>query len=102
MVDVTLLMTHQDGWNGRFLLATVKLPAVPRVADRVRPTAVGSYFTVRDVLFDARKVTVRVDDVSEKDQPLAQLLARGWTEPGRNEPCLCGSGKKYKRCHGGR
>ena len=21
-------------------------------------------------------------------------------EPGRNEPCVCGSGLKYKRCHG--
>ncbi|HVQ96796.1 MAG TPA: SEC-C metal-binding domain-containing protein [Mycobacteriales bacterium] len=21
-------------------------------------------------------------------------------EPGRNAPCPCGSGKKYKRCHG--
>ena len=21
-------------------------------------------------------------------------------EPGRNEPCPCGSGKKYKKCHG--
>lgn len=21
-------------------------------------------------------------------------------EPGRNEPCRCGSGKKYKKCHG--
>ncbi len=21
-------------------------------------------------------------------------------KPGRNEPCYCGSGKKYKRCHG--
>jgi preprotein translocase subunit SecA len=20
--------------------------------------------------------------------------------PGRNEPCFCGSGKKYKLCHG--
>jgi len=20
--------------------------------------------------------------------------------PGRNDPCFCGSGKKYKRCHG--
>ncbi len=20
--------------------------------------------------------------------------------PGRNEPCFCGSGKKYKHCHG--
>ena len=21
-------------------------------------------------------------------------------KPGRNEPCFCGSGKKYKHCHG--
>ena len=20
--------------------------------------------------------------------------------PGRNDPCWCGSGKKYKKCHG--
>ena len=25
----------------------------------------------------------------------------GGTKPGRNEPCPCGSGKKFKRCHGG-
>ena len=23
-----------------------------------------------------------------------------WGKVGRNEPCPCGSGKKYKRCHG--
>jgi SEC-C motif-containing protein len=22
------------------------------------------------------------------------------TKPGRNEPCFCGSGKKFKQCHG--
>lgn len=25
----------------------------------------------------------------------------GGSKPGRNEPCPCGSGKKFKRCHGG-
>ncbi|MGH3825042.1 MAG: SEC-C metal-binding domain-containing protein [Pseudonocardiaceae bacterium] len=24
----------------------------------------------------------------------------GASEPSRNAPCPCGSGKKYKRCHG--
>ena len=24
----------------------------------------------------------------------------GGKEPGRNDPCPCGSGKKYKKCHG--
>ncbi|MBE7249442.1 MAG: SEC-C domain-containing protein, partial [Actinomycetospora chiangmaiensis] len=23
-----------------------------------------------------------------------------WGRVGRNEPCPCGSGKKYKHCHG--
>jgi len=27
-------------------------------------------------------------------------LAQGMPAPGRNEPCPCGSGKKYKHCHG--
>ena len=24
----------------------------------------------------------------------------GWGKVGRNEPCPCGSGKRYKQCHG--
>jgi preprotein translocase subunit SecA len=30
----------------------------------------------------------------------AQQPVRAATKLGRNEPCYCGSGKKYKRCHG--
>jgi uncharacterized protein YecA (UPF0149 family) len=38
----------------------------------------------------------------------AGVVARGGVEPikrkvakvGRNDPCPCGSGKKYKKCHG--
>ena len=29
-----------------------------------------------------------------------QPPARAQAKPGRNDPCPCGSGKKYKRCHG--
>ena len=29
------------------------------------------------------------------------LPQRKQSVPGRNEPCYCGSGKKYKVCHGG-
>ncbi|RPJ81797.1 MAG: hypothetical protein EHM18_16465 [Acidobacteria bacterium] len=28
------------------------------------------------------------------------LKAEGKTHPGRNDPCTCGSGKKYKKCCG--
>lgn len=31
---------------------------------------------------------------SSKDEGVPQV------RPGRNEPCWCGSSKKYKKCHG--
>ena len=34
--------------------------------------------------------------VLEKAQP----FVRGGQKVGRNDPCPCGSGKKYKHCHG--
>ncbi|MDB5867114.1 MAG: preprotein translocase, SecA subunit, partial [Betaproteobacteria bacterium] len=29
-----------------------------------------------------------------------QPFVRGGEKVGRNDPCPCGSGKKYKHCHG--
>jgi preprotein translocase subunit SecA len=34
------------------------------------------------------------------EQPGAAPFVRGDRKVGRNEPCPCGSGKKYKQCHG--
>jgi preprotein translocase subunit SecA len=34
--------------------------------------------------------------VAEKTQP----FVRSGKKVGRNDPCPCGSGKKYKHCHG--
>lgn len=43
---------------------------------------------------------------AEPDDPLVALLEAHRVEPrgdlGRNEPCWCGSGRKYKKCHLGR
>ncbi len=33
-------------------------------------------------------------------QPVAQPIRREVARVGRNDPCPCGSGKKYKKCHG--
>ena len=27
-------------------------------------------------------------------------MPSGWSDVGRNDPCPCGSGKKFKKCHG--
>ena len=33
-------------------------------------------------------------------ETIQQQPVRAEKTPGRNEPCFCGSGKKYKLCHG--
>jgi len=40
--------------------------------------------------------------LANTDQPLAETPPAGGEYPkvGRNDPCPCGSGKKYKQCHG--
>ena len=34
------------------------------------------------------------------DRPSPQTIKRQGDKIGRNDPCPCGSGKKYKKCHG--
>lgn len=41
-----------------------------------------------------------VDELHEAKAQVAQPLIRAQTKVGRNDPCPCGSGKKYKHCHG--
>ncbi len=38
--------------------------------------------------------------VPMQSEPVQQQPVRAEKTPGRNEPCFCGSGKKYKLCHG--
>lgn len=45
-----------------------------------------------------RKSVVSDDDAPIPDAPVDQARAGG--TPGRNDPCPCGSGKKYKKCCG--
>jgi preprotein translocase subunit SecA len=65
-----------------------------------------------------RHVTTSVDDLEEAfqrkkrreleqarmagggEQRTVQQVVRSAEKVGRNDPCPCGSGKKYKKCHG--
>ncbi|MDX8397708.1 MAG: preprotein translocase subunit SecA [Mariprofundaceae bacterium] len=46
--------------------------------------------------------TVRYNRVEEEARPAQKTVKRDLPKVGRNEPCPCGSGKKYKQCHGRR
>ena len=47
---------------------------------------------------DTTKMTTVMSKVGGR--PTANVKAPGSKKIGRNDPCFCGSGKKYKRCHG--
>ena len=40
------------------------------------------------------------DESGEPQTVAADQTGQGWGLVGRNDPCPCGSGKKYKQCHG--
>jgi preprotein translocase subunit SecA len=44
---------------------------------------------------DPRKLVTNRGESTSKSEPVTAA-----DEPGRNDPCPCGSGKKYKKCHG--
>lgn len=53
-------------------------------------------------LFASIELNVKGDeDISELEFALNKPTTQVFDEvPGRNSPCLCGSGKKYKKCCG--
>ena len=48
----------------------------------------------------SRMTTSRTDLVTNSGAPKVKAPIRVDKTVGRNDPCLCGSGKKYKNCHG--
>ncbi|MFI3173586.1 MAG: SEC-C metal-binding domain-containing protein [Bacillota bacterium] len=57
-----------------------------------------------DHLMNLKEWDVVFDDTRRKQFTLEQKKSRTIINPkkiGRNDPCTCGSGKKYKRCCGG-
>ena len=40
------------------------------------------------------------ESLQGEEKPVEQPFVRQDRKIGRNEPCPCGSGKKYKQCHG--
>lgn len=40
------------------------------------------------------------EDTEQRGEPHQQPFVRSDKKIGRNDPCYCGSGKKYKQCHG--
>ncbi len=49
---------------------------------------------------EAHKKLLEEEQRKEEAQVIKAAIQRGAAKVGRNDPCPCGSGKKYKQCHG--
>ena len=49
---------------------------------------------------DAEAIALAVQQRPQVDEAVQQPIRRFGQKIGRNDPCPCGSGKKYKQCHG--
>jgi preprotein translocase subunit SecA len=47
-----------------------------------------------------RMIESRGAEEGEAEKPKQETVVRSQPKVGRNDPCPCGSGKKYKKCHG--
>ena len=92
------------------------VPKAPPVASAAQPLA-GSDGAPREIAIPTRQPSTTIDQIEKefhrkKERELAAASRAGAgdsSQPtqrrtgdkvGRNDPCPCGSGKKYKKCHG--
>ncbi len=63
-------------------------------AGAAAPSAAGGH------AYDDGRIAKAAAATAGQDQPRVQQVVRAEKKVGRNDPCPCGSGKKYKQCHG--
>ena len=76
---------------------------MPRSADHTRAVPSKEDVTIRLPSGENEAERGFVPDGVAADQRAAlpmSALPDGWQDTGRNQPCPCGSGKKFKHCHG--
>jgi hypothetical protein len=64
-----------------------------------RPPAEPSPWTVYDLCGGTIDWEAEMEESTDDDDDLPPEPVRRKSAPGRNDPCWCGSGKKYKKCH---
>ena len=88
------LVTGSDGAPVDVLAKAAALEAGAALAGGTKPLAKGLEGKVQQDL------TYSAPDESGEATSTAKSQAKTGARPGRNQPCYCGSGKKYKVCHG--
>ncbi len=90
------------------MLETIKTETV-RILARVEPVSPEQMAEIeearrlqqeREMKLEHAKASALQNEGAQEQQAQEQPFVRQERKVGRNEPCPCGSGKKYKQCHG--
>jgi preprotein translocase subunit SecA len=73
-------------------IGPAELPSTEPATARKDPTIVGAG--------KLRSLEPKAASIGRAGAPGAAAGKDAWANVGRNDPCPCGSGKKYKKCHG--
>ena len=72
----------------------------PRQAPKPRLRAASAQFSPEEIERRQRRQQQNLQFQAGPAQAEAPKPVRAGAKVGRNDPCPCGSGKKYKKCHG--
>jgi SWIM/SEC-C metal-binding protein len=82
-------------------LGTAKRPIIVRVQTESRLSEIARICDEHGWVFVAELEPDKPEDTTDLEKLLNPSHPRiAEKTPGRNAPCPCGSGKKYKHCHG--
>ena len=81
-------------------LGTKKKPAIVRVQTPERAHEIMAIFEENDWQCLIGVEPDKPEDISDLQRLLSPPQAKISEKVGRNDPCPCGSGKKYKKCCG--
>ena len=90
------------------MLETIKSETI-RILARVEPVSSAEMEAIeqerrqqqeQDLKLEHAQTSALQTESAQEEQPSAKPFVREDKKVGRNEPCPCGSGKKYKQCHG--
>lgn len=82
-------------------LGTKKRPAILRVQTEERAAEIVAICDENNVQFILGIEPDKEEDISDLERALnPEAPVRVEAKPRRNDPCPCGSGKKYKKCCG--
>lgn len=77
-----------------------KLQPVDRSAEQRRQQQQSRLRSVHESISGMRATAPQPEQPEETMPSKGHTIVREMPKVGRNDPCPCGSGKKYKKCHG--